>query len=164
MARRLPPPLRSTREAASLGCESSNPPTPASRPVRSLRRISGLFESARDCRKINASRTGFRLCENCRHSRGRLTGFWRDTSSTVDVSPGRDIYLRGDGTGSAAAYFSLEPISKYRLLSIRYKCGVIRLTNEQWERIRKHFPEEHIPDGRPGRKPIPTRHVLEAVL
>src|SRR5271157_136700 len=23
---------------------------------------------------------------------------------------------------------------------------------------------EHIPDGRPGRKPIPTRHVLEAVL
>ena len=37
-------------------------------------------------------------------------------------------------------------------------------TNEQWERIRKHFPEEHIPDGRPGRKPIPTRHVLEAVL
>ena len=26
------------------------------------------------------------------------------------------------------------------------------------------FPEEHIPDGRAGRKPIPTRHVLEAVL
>jgi Putative transposase of IS4/5 family (DUF4096) len=32
------------------------------------------------------------------------------------------------------------------------------------KRIRKHFPEEHIPDGRAGRKPIPTRHVLEAVL
>src|SRR5215472_13543693 len=28
---------------------------------------------------------------------------------------------------------------------------MIRLTNEQWERIRNHFPEEHIPDGRPGR-------------
>ena len=41
---------------------------------------------------------------------------------------------------------------------------MIRLTDEQWERIRKHFPEEHIPDGRPGRKPISTRHVLEAVL
>ena len=41
---------------------------------------------------------------------------------------------------------------------------MIRLTNEQWERIRNHFPEEHIPDGRPGRKPIPTRHVFEAVL
>ena len=39
-----------------------------------------------------------------------------------------------------------------------------RLTDEQWERIRKHFPEEHIADGRPGRKPIPTRRVLEAVL
>src|SRR6516165_10167439 len=25
---------------------------------------------------------------------------------------------------------------------------MIRLTNEQWERIRNHFPEEHIPDGR----------------
>ena len=41
---------------------------------------------------------------------------------------------------------------------------MIRLTDEQWERIRKHFPEEHIADGRPGRKPIPTRRVLEAVL
>src|SRR5207248_2176018 len=41
---------------------------------------------------------------------------------------------------------------------------MIRLTNEQWERIRNHFPEEHIPDGRPGRKPIPTRCVFEAVL
>jgi transposase len=41
---------------------------------------------------------------------------------------------------------------------------MIRLTDEQWERIRNHFPEEHIADGRPGRKPISTRHVLEAVL
>jgi transposase len=41
---------------------------------------------------------------------------------------------------------------------------MIRLTDGQWERIRKHFPEEHNPDGRPGRKPIPTRHVLETVL
>src|SRR6516162_2121659 len=29
----------------------------------------------------------------------------------------------------------------------------IRLTDEQWERIRNHFPEEHIADGRPGRNP-----------
>src|SRR6516225_6177235 len=41
---------------------------------------------------------------------------------------------------------------------------MIRLTDEQWERIRNHFPEEHIADGRPGRKPVPTRRVLEAVL
>src|ERR1700756_72444 len=41
---------------------------------------------------------------------------------------------------------------------------MIRLTDEQWERIRKHFPEEHIADGRPGRKPVPACHVLEAVL
>jgi transposase len=38
------------------------------------------------------------------------------------------------------------------------------LRDEQWERIREHFPEEHIPEGRPGRKPVPTRAVLEAVL
>src|ERR1700730_5728702 len=48
--------------------------------------------------------------------------------------------------------------------SSRYKCRMIRLTDEQWGRIRKHFPEEHIPDVRPGRKPIPTRRMLEAVL
>src|SRR5262249_1049109 len=42
-------------------------------------------------------------------------------------------------------------------LSIRYTGGMIRLTDEQWERIRDHFPEEHIPNGRPGRKPIPAR-------
>ena len=40
----------------------------------------------------------------------------------------------------------------------------ITLTDAQWERIRPHFPEENIPDGRPGRKPVPTRRVLEAVL
>ncbi len=41
---------------------------------------------------------------------------------------------------------------------------MLRLANNQWERIREHFPEEHIPDSRPGRKPVPTRAVLEAVL
>jgi transposase len=41
---------------------------------------------------------------------------------------------------------------------------MIRLTDDQWGRIRQHFPEEHIPDGRAGRKPIPTRRVLEAAL
>jgi transposase len=41
---------------------------------------------------------------------------------------------------------------------------MIRLSDEHWERIRDHFPEEHIPDGRPGRKSVPTRRVLEAVL
>jgi transposase len=41
---------------------------------------------------------------------------------------------------------------------------MIRLSDEQWERIREHFPEEHIPEGRPDRKPVPTRKVLEAVL
>ena len=41
---------------------------------------------------------------------------------------------------------------------------MIRLTDEHWEQIREHFPEENIPPGRPGRKPIPTRAVLEAVL
>ena len=27
---------------------------------------------------------------------------------------------------------------------------MIRLTDEQWKRIRDHFPEENIGDGRPG--------------
>ena len=41
---------------------------------------------------------------------------------------------------------------------------MIRLTDEQWDRIRDRFPEEHIADDRPGRKPIATRRVLEAAL
>ena len=41
---------------------------------------------------------------------------------------------------------------------------MLRLTDEHWELIRKHFPEESYPDDRPGRKPIPARKVLEAVL
>ena len=41
---------------------------------------------------------------------------------------------------------------------------MIRWTDEQWARIRKHFPEENIAEGRPGRKPVATRKVLEAVL
>ncbi len=40
----------------------------------------------------------------------------------------------------------------------------MRLSDEQWELIRDHFPEENIPDGRAGRKPVPTRRVLDAVL
>jgi len=39
-----------------------------------------------------------------------------------------------------------------------------RLTDEQWERIREYFPEKNIPEGRPGRKHVPTRAVLEALL
>ena len=41
---------------------------------------------------------------------------------------------------------------------------MIHLSDEPWERIRERIPEENIPDGRPGRKSIPTRRVLEAVL
>ena len=41
---------------------------------------------------------------------------------------------------------------------------MLRISDEQWELIRKHFPEEHIRDDRPGRKPIAARRVLEAVL
>jgi transposase len=41
---------------------------------------------------------------------------------------------------------------------------VIRVSNDQWHRIREHFPEESIPEDRPGRKPVPARRVLDAVL
>lgn len=48
--------------------------------------------------------------------------------------------------------------------SIPISWGMLRLRADQWERIREHFPEEHIPDSRPGRKPVPARAVLDAVL
>src|SRR5437773_10547668 len=60
--------------------------------------------------------------------------------------------------------FDMNLSQNCRLLSIRYKCRMIRLTDEQWKRIRDHFPEENIADGRPGRKPTPTRCVLKVVL
>jgi transposase len=41
---------------------------------------------------------------------------------------------------------------------------MLRLTDEQWDRIREHFPEENVPEGRAGRKPIAARKVLEGVL
>lgn len=41
---------------------------------------------------------------------------------------------------------------------------MLRLSDQHWDRIREHFPEEHIPEGRVGRKPLPARKVLEAVL
>lgn len=41
---------------------------------------------------------------------------------------------------------------------------MLKLSDTQWERIREHFPEEHFPADRPGRKPVPARRILEAVL
>lgn len=41
---------------------------------------------------------------------------------------------------------------------------MLRLSDEQWELIREYFPEENIPEGRPGRKPVPAREVLEGAL
>jgi len=41
---------------------------------------------------------------------------------------------------------------------------MLRLRDDQWERIREHLPDKHIPEGRPGRKPVTARAVLEAVL
>jgi len=39
-----------------------------------------------------------------------------------------------------------------------------RLSDVQWERIRKHLPEVNLPDDRPVRKPIPSRNELDGVL
>jgi len=41
---------------------------------------------------------------------------------------------------------------------------MLRLRDDQWERIREYVPEEHIPEGRAGRKPVPVPAVVEAVL
>jgi len=38
------------------------------------------------------------------------------------------------------------------------------LTDDQWNRVKEHFPEECAEPGRAGRKPVPARKVLEAVL
>jgi hypothetical protein len=40
----------------------------------------------------------------------------------------------------------------------------VKWVYDRWERVRGHFPEENLSGGLPGRKPVPTREVLEAVL
>ena len=40
----------------------------------------------------------------------------------------------------------------------------VKLSDEQWERIRHHFPEEAQKGKRLGRPPVPARRVFEAVL
>ena len=40
----------------------------------------------------------------------------------------------------------------------------MQLNDEQWDVIRKHFPEENPIQGKPGPKPTPAREILEAVL
>ena len=51
-----------------------------------------------------------------------------------------------DGDRGRGCELVLEPISKLRTRSDRHTIAfVIRLTDEQWERIREHFPEELIP-------------------
>jgi len=39
-----------------------------------------------------------------------------------------------------------------------------RLSDARWQLIRGHFPEESIPEGRAGRKPVPTHDLFDAVL
>lgn len=39
-----------------------------------------------------------------------------------------------------------------------------KLTDAQWNRIRHHFPEENPAPGKTGRKPVPARRILDAVL
>jgi hypothetical protein len=34
---------------------------------------------------------------------------------------------------------------------------MVKISDAHWDRIRHHFPEENIPDERPGRKPVPAR-------
>ncbi|MGE3531652.1 MAG: IS5 family transposase [Steroidobacteraceae bacterium] len=41
---------------------------------------------------------------------------------------------------------------------------MLKLSDEHWNRIREHFPEESPEAGRPGPKPIASRKVLEGVL
>ena len=41
---------------------------------------------------------------------------------------------------------------------------MVKISDAHWIRIRHHFPEENIPDERPGHKPVPARRVLYVVL
>ena len=41
---------------------------------------------------------------------------------------------------------------------------MVELSDKQWERLRKYFPEGNIPLNEAGRKLVPKRNVFEGVL
>lgn len=41
---------------------------------------------------------------------------------------------------------------------------MIGVGDEQWSRIREHFPEQSIAEDRPGSRAVAARKVLDAVL
>ena len=41
---------------------------------------------------------------------------------------------------------------------------MLRRSDQHWERIREHFPEEYVPEGRAGHKSIPAGKAHEALL
>ena len=79
-------------------------------------------------------------------------------------SPGEPYCAQGAGKQGPITIRILEPVSKSPINQIRIIGCVLKPGDEQWVRIREHFPVEHIAPERPGRKPIPARKVLEAVL
>lgn len=50
------------------------------------------------------------------------------------------------------------------MIFIPIRSVMLRLRDDQWERIREHLPEEQIQNTRPGRKPVPPRAILDVVL
>jgi len=41
---------------------------------------------------------------------------------------------------------------------------MVKVSDDGWEWIKHHFPEEGLPEGRAARKPVPARKILDAVL
>lgn len=82
------------------------------------------------------------------------------TDNMKDVSLAEELFSDFSYYRKIRTYLKIVDGTKFHLLSP----VMLRLRDEQWERIREHFPEEHIPDSRPGRKPVPTRAAWETVL
>lgn len=76
----------------------------------------------------------------------RLNPFWCFSGTTASMA--------GDAVTGAAATLASSASRLKTICSIPSRRLVIR----------KHFPEEHYADDRPGRKPTPARRVLDAAL
>ncbi len=109
------------------------------------------------------------LCHRVFNHRGKINNTWHEQPLTwpgetkagdAFVLPKIPSSIEFALPSILADYSGILPFAKVQM----YHWCMVNLTDMQWQRIRHHFPEELRPKSHPGRKPVCTRDVFEAVL
>ena len=76
----------------------------------------------------------------------------------------RGTFSRYGNSNLIGTYLKIGKLKLVFEMTVMYHWCMVNLADMQWQRIRHHFPEELRPKSHPGRKPVGTRDVFEAVL